>query len=77
MPLDFSHSPFEVEHITPISKKGKNVSNNLALACRGCNLYKSDKTFGFDAVSDETVRLLNHEKMFGASISVGQRILQL
>jgi HNH endonuclease len=61
-PLDFSHSPFEAEHITPISKDGKTVSGNLALACRGCNLYKSDKTVGFDAVSDDTVRLYNPRK---------------
>ena len=59
MPLDFSHDPFEVEHIKPISKKGKTVSSNLALSCRGCNLCKSDKTEGFDAVSDEVVRLFN------------------
>ncbi len=59
IPLDFSHSPFEAEHITPISKNGKTISKNLALACRGCNLHKSDKTFGFDAVSDEIIRLFN------------------
>lgn len=62
MPLDFSHDPFEVEHIIPISKKGKTILSNLALACRGCNLFKSDKTTGFDAVSDETVKLFNPRK---------------
>ena len=62
MPLDFSHDPFEVEHIIPISKKGKSVSNNLALSCRGCNLFKSDKTKGLDTVSDEAVMLFNPRK---------------
>lgn len=59
MPLDFSHDPFEVEHITPTSKKGKTILSNLALSCRGCNLTKSDRTEGFDAVSDEIVRLFH------------------
>ena len=62
MLLDFSHDPFEVEHIRPISMKGKTVLSNLALACRGCNLFKSNKIEGFDAVSDETVRLFNPRK---------------
>lgn len=62
MPLDFSHDPFEVEHIIPIAQNGKTISSNLALACRGCNLFKSDKIEGFDAVSDETVRLFHPRK---------------
>lgn len=62
MSLDFPHDPFEVEHIISISKRGKTISSNLALSCRECNLFKSDKTEGFDAVSDETVRLFNPRK---------------
>lgn len=62
MPLDFSHDPFEAEHNIPISKSGKTESNNLAFACRGCNLHKSDKILGFDSVSDEIVRLFNPRK---------------
>lgn len=34
--------PFEVEHILPTSKGGASESDNLALACRSCNLFKSD-----------------------------------
>ena len=34
--------PFEVEHITPPGNGGTNSDENLALACRSCNLYKSD-----------------------------------
>lgn len=36
MRMDFSHDPFEVEHINPISNKGKTEAENLALSCRGC-----------------------------------------
>jgi hypothetical protein len=57
--LDFSHGPFEIEHIRPVSKGGKTTANNLALSCRGCNLHKSDKIEGFDTVSDEMARLYN------------------
>ena len=55
----FADSPFDVEHILPESKGGKSELVNLALACHGCNLFKSNKTEFFDAVSDKTVRLFN------------------
>ena len=32
----------EIEHIIPKSKGGSNDQQNLWLACRPCNLYKSD-----------------------------------
>lgn len=64
MRADFSHDPFEIEHINPISNKGKTEEENLAFACRGCNLYKSDKIEAFDDVNEETVRLFNPRKDF-------------
>ena len=39
--------PFEVEHIIPIAKRGKTDLDNLALACRSCNLRKSDRISGY------------------------------
>jgi hypothetical protein len=33
--------PFEVEHIIPASRGGKDDDSNLALSCRACNLHKS------------------------------------
>ena len=39
--------PFEVEHIIPIAKQGKTDLDNLALACRSCNLRKSDRISGY------------------------------
>ena len=41
--------PFEVEHIVPTSRGGGDNDDNLCLACRACNLRKSDRL----AVSDE------------------------
>ena len=50
-PLEFSPDPFSVEHIFPISKGGTDDAENLALACQGCNGYKSTKTEAFDVMS--------------------------
>ena len=49
----------EIEHIFPISKGGNSELENLCLACRNCNLYKSSKIYGFDVVSARRVRLFN------------------
>ncbi|MBC7854323.1 MAG: HNH endonuclease [Pirellulaceae bacterium] len=35
--------PLEVEHIVPPQRGGSGELDNLALACRACNLFKSDK----------------------------------
>ncbi|KAA3658121.1 MAG: HNH endonuclease [Chloroflexi bacterium] len=40
--------PFEVDHIMPISKAGADNSSNFALACRACNLRKSDVVTAVD-----------------------------
>lgn len=55
----FSDTPFDVEHILPESKGGKSELPNLALACHGCNFYKSNKTEFFDAVIDKNVRIFH------------------
>ncbi len=56
---DFSDSPFDVEHIIPLSRNGTNELDNLALACHGCNMKKSNKTKFFDVVSQEIPRLFH------------------
>lgn len=43
--------PFEVEHIIPISKDGIDHESNWALACRACNLNKSNLVDGIDPVT--------------------------
>ncbi len=51
--------PFEVEHIVPPSRGGNDSENNLALACRSCNVFKSDTLHAIDPDSGERVRLFN------------------
>lgn len=59
---EFSDSPFDVEHIVPISENGKTQFENLALSCHGCNLYKSNKIKAFDIISEEFLMLFNPRK---------------
>jgi hypothetical protein len=50
---------FEIEHINPSAAGGLNSEENLALSCRSCNLYKSNRTQWTDPESGEVVRLFN------------------
>ena len=51
--------PFEVEHILPPTQGGKNESENNALACRSCNLFKSDSIDGQDSQTGQRTRLFH------------------
>src|SRR5205807_946239 len=51
--------PFEVEHAIPPGQQGADDESNLALACRACNLYKSDHITGDDPTAQAPVRLFN------------------
>jgi hypothetical protein len=51
--------PFEVEHVTPLSRGGEKTEDNLALACRSCNLYKSDHVSAFDDLTGQEASLFN------------------
>jgi hypothetical protein len=51
--------PFEVEHITPVSRQGTDNDTNLALACRACNLHKSDCLMWHDEETQTDVRLFH------------------
>lgn len=62
-PADFTTEPFSIEHIQPLSKNGSNDFLNLALACLGCNIYKSDKTTFIDPVSLQISTLFNPRTM--------------
>ena len=66
--------PFEVEHITPLTKDGSDEASNWALACRSCNLNKSNHTDGFDPVTQKRVRLFHPRQDNKIN---GQNILQL
>lgn len=39
---------FHFEHIVPLTCGGTTISENLALACPGCNLHKSDRSHAID-----------------------------
>ncbi len=51
--------PFEVEHITPQAHGGGTTEENLALACRSCNLYKSAHVRALDELTQQEVSLFN------------------
>jgi 5-methylcytosine-specific restriction endonuclease McrA len=53
----FSPDPFSIEHILPRSKGGTNASDNLALACQGCNNYKYNYVNGRDPINGIVVPL--------------------
>jgi hypothetical protein len=53
----FATQNLSVEHIIPIAKNGTSTSDNLALACQGCNNYKHTKTQGRDPATLEITNL--------------------
>ena len=62
-PADFSTEPFSIEHILPRARGGGNEAENLACACSGCNVYKSDQVEFLDVVSQQMVPLFNPRTM--------------
>ena len=52
-------APLEVEHITPRAKGGTDDQENLWLACRLCNVYKSDQVAAIDPQTNERVSLFD------------------
>ena len=59
VPRGIFNFPFEVEHINPVSLRGANDDSNLALACRACNLHKSDHLTGVDETTQCEVPLFH------------------
>lgn len=51
--------PFEVEHIIPLSRQGSDDEGNLALACRSCNLRKSNRISGLSTQSNVEERFFH------------------
>jgi hypothetical protein len=51
--------PFEVEHVVPGGLGGADEMSNLALACRSCNVHKSNRLDAIDPVGGERARLFN------------------
>lgn len=51
--------PFHIEHIIPRQHGGKDLSNNLALACHHCNLHKGPNLSGLDPRNGKITRLFH------------------
>jgi HNH endonuclease len=49
----------EIEHISPRAKGGKAVKENLWLACRYCNTFKSAQIHGIDPNTGRKTALFN------------------
>jgi len=50
---------FHIEHIVPKSRGGDDLLDNLAWACPGCNLRKSDRIDAIDPESGAIVKLFH------------------
>lgn len=50
------------DHIQPISKGGKTSFENVCLACRSCNEFKSNSTEAIDPLTGESFTLFNPRK---------------
>ncbi len=46
---------FHIEHVVPKSRDGDTNLANLALACPGCNLHKSDRIEALDVITGDIV----------------------
>jgi HNH endonuclease len=55
----YSPDPFSVEHIFPLSKGGSHTTDNLALACQGCNNHKYTATEATDLATGQSVSLFH------------------
>ena len=50
---------FHLEHIVPVSLDGTDELDNLAWACPGCNLKKSNRVIAIDPTTGEETRLFH------------------
>lgn len=62
IPEDYSPQTFSLEHVLPRAAGGETVSENLALACQGCNSFKSVKTEFADEQTETKAKLFNPRK---------------
>jgi 5-methylcytosine-specific restriction endonuclease McrA len=56
---DDSYYRFQIEHILPLKHGGTDDSENLALACRHCNLHKGPNLSGIDPDDGRLTPLFN------------------
>lgn len=60
----FATERFLIEHIQPRAAGGETVTDNLALACQGCNGHKATKTNAVDSDTETIVPLFNPRQHF-------------
>lgn len=58
-PEEFHSIEFEVEHVYPRARGGDDALDNLALACRSCNVRKLQATHATDPTTGVSVSLFN------------------
>jgi hypothetical protein len=58
-PEVISNFRYEVEHINPQAQGGTDSPDNLALACRACNIFKSAAVEAIDPTTGEVVPLFH------------------
>lgn len=51
--------PHEVEHLIPLAEGGRTIRENLWIACRRCNSFKSGRIAAIDPVTHHTVQLFH------------------
>jgi hypothetical protein len=56
---DFEPLSFHIEHVIPQQHGGKDLAENLALACHHCNLHKGTNLSGLDPQSGKLTRLFH------------------
>src|SRR5262249_45232594 len=61
-PASAFNFPLDIEHIVPRSRQGAKVDDNLAIACRACNVFKGAQTSVTDPESLELTPLFNPRK---------------
>ncbi len=54
--------PFEIEHVVPPGQQGPDDESNWALACRSCNLRKSNHLTGVDETTQNQERLFHSRR---------------
>lgn len=56
---DYATETFAVEHVVPLSRGGTSATDNLALACTGCNGRKYNRTEALDPLTDALAALFH------------------
>jgi len=59
LPQEILMGKLEIEHLLPLAEGGTDAEENLWLACRDCNSFKSSKVYVFDDETKQKIKLFN------------------